>query len=335
MNSNAKQFRTQLQNMATSSNNEIPDGLDMNRRLTILLIDDDIYLEKAIKLIVKNVTINTISIDDILREMSNEEGLFLDVDMIFIDTFYKDDKSDKYALEYFDMYRKSSPEAAKETNGKYKVIMNITEMNERLSSTNQDTLAVEERTKIAGLFNRVQNHPNIQWGKNIASKTDKIIQSIREYAQRNNIYLFSSHKLTLQEWLAYFKWSICEVSDINNSLKQLNIPDDKKTELLSIVSGFNSIINNLSTQLPNSKDNSEIESKITSTEQAIDCAKKICSDIQKERIKIYELYEFTSDENIFNVAHRTVSLYLGIDFYIEMSEENNTPAPQLEQSNLE
>ena len=229
----------------------------MQRTIVVDLIDDDSNLVDELSQRLPSVYFETCDIDTIVRRIAKEGGgLFDKTDLIFIDTFYKDDKSDYYSLDFFEKYSQLD----KKTKGKYFVLVSIDDVNERLNrQASQDIDAINERQRFMALIGKVRKHPYIEWGSKKGSKTDKIIEAIEKYAQKNKIYLYKKREMSFDEWINYIislmdKTQVLindiqgtevqgmhsEVTSINDSLRDIIDRTRKKLNLDSDDLGNNS-----------------------------------------------------------------------------------------------
>jgi len=187
--------------------------------------------------------------------------------MIFIDTFYKDTVTDKFAIDWFDMYRNLNANTITETEGKYKVIVSMDDMEEILKgSKNIGISAVEEKRNISSLFSRIKKHPRLEWRQG-SSKIDKIVEEIEKYAQRNKIYLYKSQDMSLEEWVAYIKYLSDKISNENKKIEDCSETEELTESLNDIISEINDIIND-SRQLV-------MDEEIVSIEKAIQCVEDL------------------------------------------------------------
>lgn len=224
-------------------------------------------------------------------------GRFERNDLIFIDTFYRDKETNQYAIDYFDMYRNLSPEAVEETDGKYKVVVSIDELEERLKRRSSSDIYVnDENFNISKLSARIKKHPIIGYRKN-SSKIEKILEAIEEYANKNKIYLYKSSSMSFEEWIQFIKSLINKVSDLVQNLQE-HIGSVEDIE--NIISEFNDIIGETNDLLGLGKSG---ENTIMSISDAIQCTKKLCSQIDIPRVKLMDLGTKTKILELCDLSH--------------------------------
>ena len=80
--------------------------MDMTPNIYIVLIDSDESIKDQLKIEFPKVYFELLTIDDIIRWTNTEFDCFEDINLIFIDTFYKDNKSGFYAIDFFEQYKK-------------------------------------------------------------------------------------------------------------------------------------------------------------------------------------------------------------------------------------
>ena len=220
---------------------EVKGMFDMQRTIMVHLIDDDDNIASELNQRFPSVFFKSFNIDTFVRRISRERGgIFEKTDLIFIDTFYKDDKSDYYALDFFEDYRAIDSETQRETQGKYFVLVGIDDINERLNrQTSQDIDVVDERTRLMALMGKVSRHPYIEWGTKKGSKIDKITDVIEQYAQKNKIYLYKNKEISFDEWINYIISLIHKTEALINDIQGVQ---GEKSGIASIIDGLSDII---------------------------------------------------------------------------------------------
>ena len=212
-------------------NTKNKEVFDMQRTLLVYLIDDDHNIVSELNQRFQNVIFESFDIERIIRRINRGRvGVFEKSDLIFIDTFYKDDKSDYYALDFFQNYREMDSETKSETQGKYYVLVGIDDVNQRLKSqTSQDIDVVSERTRLMQLMGKVRKQPYIEWGAKRGSKTQKISETIEQYCTKNKIYLYKKKEMSFDEWLNYIIFFIQETETLISEAQQAGSSYDELT----------------------------------------------------------------------------------------------------------
>lgn len=293
MNDEAKKFREKL-NYTTL---KIPEGFDMQYTPVIVCIDDDISIGETIEKRLPSVLCEVLSIDDLVRGIDKRMvGLFEKNDLIFIDTFYKDKETNQYAINYFDMYRNLSRETVEETDGKYKVVVSMDELEERLKrQTSSDIYVTDENFNVSALSGSIKKHPRIGYRSN-SSKIEKIVEAIEEYANKNKIYLYKNSSMSFEEWVQFIKSLINKVRDLVQNLQEYRTIED----IENIISEFNDIIGETNDVLGLEKSG---ENTIRSISDAIQCTKKLCRQTDIPRKKLMDLGIKTRKIELCNLSH--------------------------------
>lgn len=305
MNDEAKKFRNQYK-VETRKSTTIQKGFDMQYCPVITFIDDDPDIGKTIERILTSVSCNVLSIEDLTRYISKGyEGFFDRNDLIFIDTFYRDpENNDSYAIDYFDMYRKINNETIAETEGKYKVVVSMDEMETRTKrKTIGDIAVLDENLNISKLLSRIKKHPILGWRKG-SSKVDAIIKAIEEWAQKNQIYLFKNSEMSFEEWIEYIK---SLVSKVNNSIDALEKENASKnlTDINDIICEFREAVKKTYEILGSDEDGKEKiqKNKINSIEEAAKHTKTLCEQVEIPKEKLMDLGIQIDNLKLCDISH--------------------------------
>ena len=301
--------------------NKIKKGFDMQVRPIVVLIDDDNSLINDLKRQLPSVLYDIIDIDTIIHNISKRrENLDLEqADLIFIDTFYQDEQSGSYAIDFFEMYRNMSNRTMKGTQGKYKVIISIDEMNERLrNSTNQDTNVVNERTRLALLLGKVHRNPYIEWGTGKGSKTDRIVEEIEKYAEKNKIYLYKNPEMSLNEWIEYINCLINKVKALVCDIESQQVSDSENEKLNCIINELQAEIDRVSKILGLHEPNGE--TSIKSIRDALECTKSFYSNVSNQTTEIMRLGIKEKNRTMCNISHHFINNILSVEHTIYKTE---------------
>ena len=310
------------QNNGIVTTNKIKKGFDMQASPIVILIDDDNSLINDLKRQLPSVTYEIVDINTIVRDISKriENPVLEQADIIFIDTFYQDEQSCSYALDFFDMYRNISNKTMSDTRGKYKVLISVDEMNERLrNSTNQDTNVVNERTRLASLLGKVHRHSYIEWGIGKGSKTDKIVEEIEKYAEKNKIYLYRNKEMSLNEWIEYINSLINKVRSLVSDIETQKVSDFGNKRLNCIISELQNEIERVSKILELDEQNGE--TSIKSIRDALECTKSLYSNVSKQTSEIMRLGIDEKNRSMCNISHHFTNNILSVDHTIYKTEK--------------
>lgn len=309
------------QNNVIVTSNDIQKGFDMQASPIVILIDDDNSLINDLKRQLPSVIYDIVDIDTIIRYISKriEDPVLEQADIIFIDTFYRDEQSGSYALDFFDMYRNISNKTMSDTRVKYKVLISVDEMNERLrNSTSQDTNVVNEKTRLASLLGKVHRHSYIEWGTGKGSKTDKIVEEIEKYAEKNKIYLYKNPEMSLNEWIEYINSLINKVKSLVSDIETQKVSDSGNERLNCIISELQNEIDRVSKIL--GLDEQEGETSIKSIRDALECTKSLYSNVSIQTSEIMRLGIDEKNRNICNISHHFTNNILSVDHTIYKTE---------------
>lgn len=309
------------QNNGIVTTNKIKKGFDMQASPIVILSDDDNSLINDLKRQIPSVTYEIVDINTIVRDISKriENPILEQADIIFIDTFYRDEQSGSYALDFFDMYRNISNKTMSDTRGKYKVLISVDEMNERLrNSTSQDTNVVNERTRLASLLGKVHRHPYIEWGTGKGSKTDKIVEEIEKYAEKNKIYLYKNPEMSLNEWIEYINSLINKVKSLVSDIETQKVSDSGNERLNCIISELQNEIDRVSKIL--GLDEQEGEISIKSIRDALECTKSLYSNFSRQTSEIMRLGIDEKNRGMCNISHHFTNNILSVDHTIYKTE---------------
>ena len=309
------------QNNVIVTSNDIQKGFDMQASPIVILIDDDNSLINDLKRQLPSVIYDIVDIDTIIRYISKriEDPVLEQADIIFIDTFYRDEQSGSYALDFFDMYRNISNKTMSDTRGKYKVLISVDEMNERLrNSTSQDTNVVNERTRLASLLGKVHRHPYIEWGTGKGSKTDKIVEEIEKYAEKNKIYLYKNPEMSLNEWIEYINSLINKVKSLVSDIETQKVSDSGNERLNCIISELQNEIDRVSKILGLDEQNGD--TSIKSIRDALECTKSLYSNVSKQTSEIMRLGIDEKNRSICNISHHFTNNILSVEHTIHKTE---------------
>lgn len=310
MNNEAKEFRKKLRERTNNSINkaakEIPKDFDMQYCPVITFIDDDPDLGKTIERILPSVSCGVLSIEDLARYISKGyEGFFDRNDLIFIDTFYRDpENNDRYAIDYFDMYRKTNNETITETQGKYKVVVSMDEMEERTKrKTIGDIAVLDENLNISKLWSRIKKHPILEYREG-SSKVETIIKAIEEYAQENKIYLFKSSEMSYEEWIEYIKSLVSKVSNAIDALEKERASENL-TDINDIICKFSVAVKKTYEILGLNEEGEKIseKNKIRSIEEAAKQTKILCQQVETPKEKLMDLGIEIDKLSLCDIAH--------------------------------
>ena len=169
--------------------------------------------------------------------------------MIFVDTFYKESRSNCYAIDFIEMYKEMSPETKSSINGKYKVLVSSDEMNYRLTESKKYLSAVNEWKEFISLSSKIRKHPYLEWGIGKGGKIDKISEQIKKFCEKNNIYLYDNPEMSLEVWKKYIQSWGTKISELSNSLKTFTVSDSNTETQNSIISNLNNEIININKAL--------------------------------------------------------------------------------------
>ena len=309
------------QNNGIVTTNKIKKGFDMQASPIVILSDDHNSLINDLKRQIPSVTYEIVDINTIVRDISKriENPILEQADIIFIDTFYRDEQSGSYALDFFDMYRNISNKTMSDTRGKYKVLISVDEMNERLrNSTSQDTNVVNERTRLASLLGKVHRHPYIEWGTGKGSKTDKIVEEIEKYAEKNKIYLYKNPEMSLNEWIEYINSLINKVKSLVSDIETQKVSDSGNERLNCIISELQNEIDRVSKIL--GLDEQEGEISIKSIRDALECTKSLYSNFSRQTSEIMRLGIDEKNRGMCNISHHFTNNILSVDHTIYKTE---------------
>ena len=326
MNNEAKEFRKKLRESAKKPVKDIPKGFDMQYWPTITFIDDDPYIGETIKKKLTSLRCRVLSIEDLARYISKEyDGCFYTSDLIFIDTFYKDpENNNRYAIDYFDMYREKNDEAFAETDGKYKVVVGMDEMERRTKiKTIGDIDVVEENLIISRLWSRIKKHPILEYREG-SSKVEAIIQAIEEYAQKNKIYLFKNSEMSFEEWIEYIKSFVSKVNGAIDALEKENASENL-TDVNDIICEFRVAVKKTYEILGFNEDGKETngKNKINSIEKAVKYTKILCKQVRAPREKLMDLGAKIHKDELSDIAHNLGNYIMAADSECYFVEEKN------------
>lgn len=339
MNNEAKEFRKKLREITNNSTNkgtkEIPKGFDMQYWPTITFIDDDSYIGETIKKKLTSLRCRVLSIEDLARYISKEyAGFFYTSDLIFIDTFYRDPENDnRYAIDYFDMYREKNDEAIAETEGKYKVVVSLDEIEERTKrKTIGDIAVVDENLNISKLWSRIKKHPILGWKKG-SSKVEAIIKAIEEYAQENKIYLFKNSEMSLEEWIEYIKSFVRKVNDTIDALEKEKASENL-ADVNDIICEFRAAVKKTYEILGLNEDGKETngKNKINSIEEAVKYTKTLCEQVEIPKEKLKGLGVKIDKDELGDIAHNLGNYIMaaGAECYEVEEKETIKKSKQME-----
>lgn len=257
-----------------------------NRPLTIRLIDDDESLKEDLEKRLPNVFFILTSIGGVIRRIRHRAPM--DADLYFIDAFYRDEESGGYAIDFFEMYKNLSEEMKDGLEGKYKVLIGIDDVNERLENqTSKDIDHVNERTRMSQLMGKIRKHPYLEWGKNKGSKVDRIVEEIEKYAAKRGINIKKIQEMSLDEWIDTIGRLIHRIENFTQDIRNENVSDHGKDVL-------NGIVNNLLNATSDAKAILGLErpthvKERQSIEGVIECANKLCDVVMDEMKKTSNL----------------------------------------------
>lgn len=215
--------------------------INMMPNISIFLIDDDESIKDLLLAKLPRVYFGLLTIDDIIRWTNTEFDCFKDINLIFIDTFYKDNKSDFYAIDFFEQYQASNSKHIEGTKDKHYILVSIDAINEIFSPRNQD-FAIKEKEDIKNLIGKVRRHPYIECGKEKGNKIDRIIEQIEKYAKENNLYLYRKNEMSYDEWIKYIEFYMYRLQTLIDELQELNEKNCYGNEMNSVIEGFKTII---------------------------------------------------------------------------------------------
>lgn len=284
--------------------------MDMTPSIQIALIDSDESIKNQLEIEFPKVYFESLTIDDIIRWTKKDFDCFEDTNLIFIDTFYKDNKSGFYAIDFFEQYQASNSKHIEGTKDKHYVLVSIDKINEIISPTNQD-FATKEKEEIKNLIRRVRRHPYIEWGKEKGNKIDIIIEQIKKYAKENNLYLYRKNEMSYDEWIKYIEFYMYRLQTLIDELQELNENNCYGDEMNSVIEGFKKIIE-------------EAKKKggfiFDSTKKAtilsiIDYIEKVNMAADKQNDNIVLLFEKTKDMKLY-------SMFKKIQYLISYTNNN-------------
>lgn len=323
MNSKAQEFRNVLE-VEVTQRPKISHGFDMQRMPEIVIIDDDKSVMERLKKRLPSVSIRMEDIDDIVRRISRERsGIYKGIDLIFIDTFYRDEESGIYAIEFFDQYRSMNEKAMKETEGKYRVLISIDEMNYRLEqSTSQDYYVLNENTKLRALLGKIQRSPHIEWGENKGSKIDKMVEEVERWAEKNKIYLYKSSEMTVEEWIEYIRDIVRKTNNLVSELQVQEVPEEERERLNSIITKLNDEINSTNKVLGEDTIGENGQPAIRTIEEAIEYMENYANKVSAYQKGLMRMGIDTRNRKIMELAHHYVSVLEDASNDIYRAERN-------------
>lgn len=317
---NLKESLKVQQNIELASIGKVPEGYDMQTYPVVALIDDDSNLVEELKKELPSVIFKKIELETIIRNISKrtEDNTLKKADLIFIDTLYKDDKSDAFAIDFFDMYINMSSEVYNNTENKYKVLIGVDDMKQMLNNRSTSIEAIAERTKIGSLLGKVRRHPNIEWGINKGSKTESIVNEIERYAEDKKIYLYKSPEMSLEEWIQYIKSLTNKVNNLIEEIQDENLIYSGKMRLNSIVDNYKSEVSKANEIL--GLDGQNGENKINSIKSALDFTKDFYKGICVQTQNLMKLGNDENNNKLRNSSHHFLNNILSVQYMIFKTE---------------
>lgn len=280
--------------------------MDMMPNIHIALIDSDESIKDQLIAKFPVVRFKSLTIDDIIKWTNERIDCFKDINLIFIDTFYKDNKSDFYAIDFFEQYQASNSKHIEGTKDKHYVLVSIDKINEIISPTNQD-FSIKEKEDIKNLIGKVRRHPYIEWGKEKGSKIDRIIKQIEKYAEENNLYLYRKLEMSNDEWIKYIKFYMYKLQTLIDELQKLNENNCFGDEMDSVIEGFKKIIEEAKEKGGFIFDNT----KKTTILSIIDFIEKVNMAAEKQNDNIGLLYAKTKDMKLYSMFKKIKRLISG------------------------
>ena len=299
MSGNEDDFRNSLkystENMITKRDPK--KILNMNAILSVALIDDDPNIKVELERIFSNVSFWIISIEDLVKAIPTHRDVFPTARLIFIDTFYRDEATGSYALDFFELYKNRRHQAREFLEGKATVIYSTKEVAERLNGGENTWMKFDEETrKFKALMWKVRKYPNLGWGgKNEKNtKIAAIIEAIEKFAQSKNIYLYRKEEMSFTEWVDFIYYLVHE-TEIYCKRIQETFFFKNNDKISQIIDSIQDLIKRAETEL-NPDDPETKQRGIRTIQDAMDFVYKYCNELMT-RTK--------SDENrVYHLARR-------------------------------
>lgn len=318
---NLKESLKVQQNIETTSISKVPEGYDMQSYPVIALIDDDSNLVKDLKKELPSVIFKKIDIETIIRNISRrtEDRSIKNADLIFIDTLYKDEESDAYAIDFFEMYMNMSSELFHNTVNKYKVLIGIDDIKQMININSKRIETINERTKISSLLGKARRHPYIEWGLTKGSKTEAIVNEIEKYAENEKIYLYKSPEMSLEEWIEYIKSLTNKVNNLIEEVQSENLMYSGKMRLNSIINDYRYEVSKVNEIL--GLDGKNGENRINSIRSALECTKSFYKGICVQTQNLMKLGNDENNTKLRNSSHHFLNSILSVQYMIFKTEK--------------
>jgi len=291
--------------------------MDMMHNIHIALIDSDESIKDQLNVKFPKVYFESLTIDDIIRWTNTEFDCFKDINLIFIDTFYKDNKSDFYAIDFFEQYQASNSKHIEGTKDKHYVLVSIDKINEIISPTNQD-FSIKKKEDIKNLIRRVRIHPYIEWGKEKGNKIDIIIEQIEKYAKENNLYLYRKYEMSYDEWIKYIEFYMYRLQTLIDELQELNEKNCFGDEMNFVIEGFKKIIEEAKEKGGFIFDNTKKATILS----IIDFIEKVNMAVDKQNDNIELLFDKTKDMKLYSMFKKIKFLTSTTDYNIIEEKRN-------------